>query len=241
MMGHYPPNCYKGNGWELVRQESCSTITQDNKPDWIVGNLHISQAWNMNLRSDRQPYGASLWVRNFFHPAQQHILSGPCHVRQGPARTFKSPCLTVQVQIQVGLPPRIFRRKTANGIFQSLMMAILGYGPSLDAVRKRWMNLTGYATDGLALPRILNTSIGAALTAAGRQQGPQLQGSWWCICCCRGAIWIAILLAVLCGAVCVGGVPHAAAHVFLHGGRPALRPVISSPIFRGRFGTDADV
>jgi len=74
MMGHYPPNCYPGNGWVLVNTVDAHNSV-DNKEEWIVVVPATKDDPEITLRIPGKEYEFTRlieqkdqrkWVRNFF-------------------------------------------------------------------------------------------------------------------------------------------------------------------------------
>jgi len=64
MMGHYPPNCYPANGWDMIASRGAANAI-NNKAEWIVGDLHI-RGREYEFRRSSIDGEQRLWVRSFF-------------------------------------------------------------------------------------------------------------------------------------------------------------------------------
>lgn len=65
MMGHYPPNCYPGNGWKLVSAVPAKNVV-DQDPVWIAGDLRIRGTEYEFTKTEKDGAERKLWVRSFF-------------------------------------------------------------------------------------------------------------------------------------------------------------------------------
>ena len=118
MMGHYPPNCYPGNGWVLVKQE-LSSNNQNDKAEWIVGDLHI-RGMEYEFKQEVENREKRLWVRNFFVLPNGKFYPDMPSFGRAASDFYVRPYGATQVQI---LYDREYLPEDRERIFQSLIMA----------------------------------------------------------------------------------------------------------------------
>jgi hypothetical protein len=140
MMGHYPPNCYPGNGWVLVKQEPAKNAA-DDKPEWIVPHPK-STAENpkpdlrlmgtlYEFRRELQGEEHRLWVRNFFLLPNGKICPNIETFNRAAADFYVRPYGATQVQVVYN---REYHPEDMERIFVSLISAHMDL---IEALRKK--------------------------------------------------------------------------------------------------------
>ncbi|HVT80221.1 MAG TPA: exosortase-associated EpsI family protein [Phycisphaerae bacterium] len=139
MMGHYPPNCYPGNGWVLVNTLDARNDV-DDKPEWIVVKQKTADEPEMKLRITGKEYEFKreyehreerLWVRNFFLLPNGRIFPEISSFSRAASDFYIRPYGATQVQVVFN---REYLPEDRERIFRSIIAAHLNL---LNALRDK--------------------------------------------------------------------------------------------------------
>ena len=130
MMGHYPPNCYPGNGWKL---ESAAPAKNgvDGEPVWRVGDLRIKGTEYQFTRTERDGEERKLWVRSFFILPDNTFYPEIASFNRAASDFYIRPFGATQVQV---IYDREYLPEDRERIFQDLITA---HRDLIEAVRKK--------------------------------------------------------------------------------------------------------
>jgi len=129
MMGHYPPNCYPGNGWQKVSETKASNV-QDGAAEWIVGKLRIkgTEYEFTRIEGGQEQH---LWVRDFFILPNNTFYADLATFGRAAADFSVRPYGATQVQV---IYNQYYSPEDRERIFESLILAHMDL---IDAMRSK--------------------------------------------------------------------------------------------------------
>lgn len=130
MKGHYPPNCYPGNGWEPIGAvPACNSV--DREAEWVVGDLRIKGTEYEFTKNERGGSERKLWVRSFFILPNNTFFPEIASFNRAASDFYIRPFGATQVQV---IYDREYLPEDRERIFQDLISA---HRDLIEAVRKK--------------------------------------------------------------------------------------------------------
>jgi hypothetical protein len=130
MMGHYPPNCYPGNGWKPVgAAPACNAV--DREAVWVVGDLRIKGTEYEFTKTEKDGNERKLWVRSFFILPNDTFYPEIASFNRAASDFYIRPFGATQVQV---IYDREYLPEDRERIFQDVIGA---HRDLIEAVRKK--------------------------------------------------------------------------------------------------------